>query len=210
MMTRTLSKVALMLLLASSPAYAVEAIYGVWIRGGHEDEKLNFYDCEGQLCAKAAIPPPDGSPAVLILRHAAKTAPNQWKGPIFNPENGKLYSATVTLDKPNELTLKGCLIAFLCQSETWTRDLTAPPDKASAPSPDKTSPGPAKTTTNPGTKTEASPAKTAPSSAKTVPTSAKTAPSTAKSPPAAAKPATGTDKKPPAADKKPPDAEPPQ
>jgi uncharacterized protein (DUF2147 family) len=209
MITRTLSKVALMLWLAS-PAYAGEAIYGVWIRGGHEDEKLDFYDCEGQLCAKAAVPPPDGSPAVLILRHAAKTAPNQWKGPIFNPENGKLYSATVTLDKPNEMTLKGCLIAFLCQSETWTRDTTAPPDKAGAPSQDKAGPGPAKTTTNPGTKTEPSPTKAAPSSAKTAPTPAKAAPSTAKSPPAATKPAPGTDKKPPAADKKPPDADPAQ
>jgi uncharacterized protein (DUF2147 family) len=207
MITRTLSKVALMLWLAS-PAYAGEAIYGVWIRGGHEDEKLDFYDCEGQLCAKAAVPPPDGSPAVLILRHAAKTAPNQWKGPIFNPENGKLYSATVTLDKPNEMTLKGCLIAFLCQSETWTRDMTAPP--AGAPSQDKAGPGPAKTTTNPGAKTEPSPTKAAPSSAKTAPTPAKAAPSTAKSPPAATKPAPSTDKKPPAADKKPPDAEPAQ
>jgi len=99
MMTRTLSKVALVLLLAS-PAYAVEAIYGVWVRGGHEDEKLEFYDCDGQLCAKETVLPKDGSPAIVILRHAAKVAPNEWKGPIFNPENSKLYSSTITLDKP--------------------------------------------------------------------------------------------------------------
>jgi uncharacterized protein (DUF2147 family) len=136
MMTRTLSKVALVLLLAS-PAYAVEAIYGVWVRGGHEDEKLEFYDCDGQLCAKETVLPKDGSPAIVILRHAAKVAPNEWKGPIFNPENSKLYSSTITLDKPNQLTLKGCLIAFLCQSETWTREIAAAPDKTPAPSPDK-------------------------------------------------------------------------
>ena len=34
MITRSLSKVALVLLLASSPAYAVEAIYGVWVPAG--------------------------------------------------------------------------------------------------------------------------------------------------------------------------------
>jgi uncharacterized protein (DUF2147 family) len=221
MMTRTLSKVALVLLLAS-PAFAGEAIYGVWVRGGHEDEKLEFYDCDGQLCAKETVLPPDGSPAIVILRHAAKVAPNQWKGPLFNPENSKLYSGTITLDKPNEFTLKGCLIAFLCQSETWTRDITAAPDKAAAPSPDKA--GPTKTTPNPGAKTDSNPTKTAPSPAKaapsadkTAPSSAKTAPSPAKAAPGAdkkapgaAKPTPGADKKPPAADKKPPDAEPAQ
>jgi len=194
-MTRTLSKVALVLLLAS-PAYAVEAIYGVWVRGGHEDEKLEFYDCDGQLCAKETVLPKDGSPAIVILRHAAKVAPNEWKGPIFNPENSKLYSSTITLDKPNQLTLKGCLIAFLCQSETWTREIAAAPDKTPAPSPDKAAPNSAKTAPSPG-------AKSAPTPAKTAPSTSKTAPSTGKTVPGAAKPT-------PSADKKTPDAGPAQ
>ena len=195
MMTRSLSKVALVLLLAS-PAYAVEAIYGVWVRGGHEDEKLEFYDCDGQLCAKETVLPKDGSPAIVILRHAAKVAPNEWKGPIFNPENSKLYSSTITLDKPNQLTLKGCLIAFLCQSETWTREIAAAPDKTPAPSPDKAAPNSAKTAPSPG-------AKPAPTPAKTAPSTSKTAPSTGKTSPGAAKPT-------PSADKKTPDAGPAQ
>ena len=114
----------------------------------------------------------------MILRHAAKVAPNEWKGPIFNPENGKLYPSTITLDKPNQLTLKGCLIAFLCQSETWTRDITAAPDKATAPSQDKAAPT-AKTTPSPGAKTEPKPAKTAPNTAKTAPSTDKNAPDAA-------------------------------
>ena len=202
MMTRTLSKVALVLLLAS-PAYAVEAIYGVWVRGGHEDEKLEFYDCDGQLCAKETVLPKDGSPAIVILRHAAKVAPNEWKGPIFNPENSKLYSSTITLDKPNQLTLKGCLIAFLCQSETWTREIAAAPDKTPAPSPDKAAPNSAKTAPSPGAKSAPTPAKTAPSTSKTAPSTGKTAPGAAKRTPSA-------DKGTPDADKKPPDAGPAQ
>jgi hypothetical protein len=197
------------MLCLASPAYSSEAIFGVWIRGGHEDEKLEFYDCEGQLCAKAAVPPPDGSPAVIILRHAAKAAPNQWKGPIFNPENGKLYSATVTLDKPNEMTLKGCLIAFLCQSETWTRDTTAAAEKAAPPSPDKAGAG-SKTPTSPNPKTDASATKTAPTSAKTAPSPGKSATGAAKSAPGTEKKSPAADKKPPDVDKKPPDAEPTQ
>ena len=195
MMTRTLSKVALVLLLAS-PAYAVEAIYGVWVRGGHEDEKLEFYDCDGQLCAKETVLPKDGSPAIVILRHAAKVAPNEWKGPIFNPENSKLYSSTITLDKPNQLTLKGCLIAFLCQSETWTREIAAAPDKTPAPSPDKAAPNSAKPAPSPGAKSARTPAKTAPSTSNAAPSTGKTAPG-------AAKPT-------PSADKKTPDAGPAQ
>jgi uncharacterized protein (DUF2147 family) len=186
MMTRSLCKVAFVLLLGSSPAYAAsEAIYGVWVRGGHEDEKLEFYDCDGQLCAKETVLPKDGSPAIVILRHAAKIAPNQWKGPLFNPENGKLYTGTVTLEKPNEFTLKGCLIAFLCQSETWTRDLTAAP--APAPSPDKAAPSSTKTAPSSGAKTAPSPTKTAPGATKSAPSTGKTAPS-------AAKPTPGADK----------------
>jgi len=203
MMTKTLSKVALVLLLASSPAYAGEAIYGIWVRGGHPDEKLEFYDCDGQLCAKETVLPQDGSPAIVILRHAAKIAPNEWKGPLFDPDNGKLYTGTITLDKPNQFTLKGCLIAFLCQSETWTRDVTAAPEKAPAPSPDKAAPSSAKTAPTPGAKPAPTPAKTAPSTSKSAPSAGKTAPG-------AAKPTPSADKKTPDADKKPPDAGPAQ
>ena len=193
-MTRSIGKVALLLLLAS-PAYAGEAIYGVWVRGGHEDEKLEFYDCDGQLCAKETVLPPDGSPAIVILRHAAKIAPNQWKGPLFDPDNGKLYTGTITLDKPNQFTLKGCLIAFLCQSETWTREVSAAPDKGPSPAPDKAAP---------------SATKTAPSATKTAPSATKTAPSATKTAPSAAKPTPGADKKTPGAEKKTPGAEPAQ
>ena len=207
MTMRLLGKVALVLLLVS-PSYAGEAIYGVWVRGGHDDEKLEFYDCDGQLCAKEIELQPDGSPATVILRHAAKTSPNQWKGELFNPENGKLYSGVITLDKPNQLTLKGCLIAFLCQSETWTRVVVkaAPgPDKA-APSADKTTPSADKTAPS-ADKAAPSAAKPAPGPAKANPSPAKAAPAPAKTAPGPAKTAPGAAKPAPGANKTPPDAE---
>ena len=109
-------------------AQAEEPIYGIWVRGGRQ-EKLEFFDCEGKLCARGVIPLPDGSPPPLILRNAPQTAPNQWKGDLYNPENGKLYSGTITLNNPKQLTLTGCLIAFLCQSETWTKVVKNTPTK---------------------------------------------------------------------------------
>lgn len=104
-------------------------IYGVWVREGHATDKLEFFDCQGKLCAKGVLPMLDGSPPPLVLRHAPKTGPNSWKGDLFNPEDGKTYTGKITYEPPNQLTLTGCLVAFLCQSETWTR-VSGPPKAA--------------------------------------------------------------------------------
>ena len=108
------------------PATAAEPIYGVWVRDGHPDDQLEFYDCSGKLCAKGTLPLPDGSPAPEILRNAAKNGANKWKGDLYNPEDGKTYGGEISYDTPTKLTLTGCLMGFLCQSETWTR-VPAPP-----------------------------------------------------------------------------------
>jgi len=131
--------------LASAPAFA-DGVHGIWSRDGHP-EKLEFYDCGGDLCAKGTRPMPDGSPAPVILRNAPKIGANQWKGDLFNPEDGKTYQGTITLESPTKLTLKGCLIAFLCKSESWTKVQSAKaPTAAAKPgaTPAKASPAPAK------------------------------------------------------------------
>jgi hypothetical protein len=108
-------------LCAPTAANAVDAIYGVWVREGHPDDKLEFYDCSGKLCAKGIEPMPDGSPPPEVLKNAAKTTPNNWEGEIVDPESGKTYIGKIKLDSPTSLTMTGCLVAFLCQSETWTK-----------------------------------------------------------------------------------------
>ncbi len=133
------SIVAATALFASYAASAVE-IYGVWSRDGHPTDKLEFFDCSGKLCAKGLLPMRDGSPPPLILRQAAKIGPNSWKGDLYNPEDGKTYTGKITFDSANQLTLSGCLVAFLCQSETWTRisgptKTAAPADKGVAKAP---------------------------------------------------------------------------
>ncbi|MCJ2013364.1 DUF2147 domain-containing protein [Methylobacterium sp. J-076] len=44
-----------------------------------------------------------------------------YEGQIYNSEDGKFYKVTIWTDAPGELTVKGCLIAFLCKSQTWTK-----------------------------------------------------------------------------------------
>lgn len=132
-MKKLLLSVAAAAAMFAPAAQAVE-IYGVWVREGHPTDKLEFFDCAGKLCAKGVLPMLDGSPAPMVLRHAPKIGPNNWKGDLFNPEDGKTYTGKITYEPPNQLTLTGCLVAFLCQSETWTR--VSGPTKPAAPSAD--------------------------------------------------------------------------
>lgn len=48
--------------------------------------------------------------------------PKEWTGgSIYNAEDGKTYSGTITLDGDNTLKLKGCVVVPLCKTQTWTR-----------------------------------------------------------------------------------------
>jgi uncharacterized protein (DUF2147 family) len=104
--------------------------HGVWRRpdGG---EQFSFYDCDGGLlCAKlVAVGKPEDAGAIgtVILRGAAKSGPNEWKGKLYNARDGKIYEGYVILRSANELKLKGCLWGVLCGGETWTRVAAAGP-----------------------------------------------------------------------------------
>lgn len=74
------------------------------------------------------------------LLRGLKPNPNgtEWQGKVYNPEDGKLYDATVSLADDNTLQLKGCLISFLCKTVPWTRVSDAPlPAPASKMAPKK-------------------------------------------------------------------------
>ena len=105
----------------SAPVMASEGIGGVWKRDGGDGGKLEFFDCKGKLCARGVVPLPDGSPPPLIIRNASKIGENSWKGDLYNPEDGKIYGGRVVLNSPTKLTLTGCLMELLCQSEGFIR-----------------------------------------------------------------------------------------
>ncbi len=104
--------------------------HGVWRRpdGG---EQFSFYDCDGGLlCAKlvsVAKPEDAGAIGTVILRGASRSGPNEWKGKLYNAQDGKIYDGYITLRSANELRLKGCLWGVLCGGETWTRVAAASP-----------------------------------------------------------------------------------
>lgn len=55
---------------------------------------------------------------------------DHWSGKAYNPDDGKVYSITfhVKTDKePNDQAdLRGCVLGFLCQTETFTRAKEVP------------------------------------------------------------------------------------
>ncbi|MBO9708937.1 MAG: DUF2147 domain-containing protein [Caulobacter sp.] len=48
--------------------------------------------------------------------------PDKWTGgKVYNANDGGTYSGTITVISPTSLKLKGCIVAPLCKTETWTR-----------------------------------------------------------------------------------------
>ena len=48
--------------------------------------------------------------------------PTKWTGgKVYNAADGGTYSGTIVLTSANSLKLKGCIVAPLCKTETWTR-----------------------------------------------------------------------------------------
>jgi uncharacterized protein (DUF2147 family) len=65
----------------------------------------------------------------LVPREAGK-----WQGEIYNSQNGKMYSASVSLADENTLDLEGCLFPnFMCLTQKWTRVTTPPPNALPLP-----------------------------------------------------------------------------
>ncbi|WP_396593533.1 DUF2147 domain-containing protein [Brevundimonas sp. R86498] len=48
--------------------------------------------------------------------------PTEWRGgSVYNPSDGRTYRGTITLTNANTLNLRGCVVAPLCRTQTWTR-----------------------------------------------------------------------------------------
>ncbi len=80
-----------------------------------------------------------GMPILLAMK---PNGPNEWKGEIYNAENGKIYDAKISLVGPDALKVAGCVLGGLfCGGQTWERykedETNAAPAKP-APPPGKT------------------------------------------------------------------------
>ena len=56
-----------------------------------------------------------------LLNGFESVSKTKWDdGTIYNPEDGKTYSSTLTLSKPGELEVEGCVMVF-CKTQLWKK-----------------------------------------------------------------------------------------
>ena len=149
-MTRLLSAALTSGLLAFIPSAALAAdasVIGDWlVKDGYANiridncggkmwgivvwEKAPGLDTENPDPAKRTRPTL-GMPVLMGLSPAKE--PGKWSGEIYNSNNGKMYSASISLADENTLDLEGCLVWPLCQTQKWTRVKTPPPNATPLP-----------------------------------------------------------------------------
>jgi uncharacterized protein (DUF2147 family) len=136
------------LLAPATPSHAASAAdpTGFWMKPDAEREsKIQVFKCgksKTQLCAKIAwLKDPNdskGNPlhdirnenaslrgrsivGLTIFSGLTPSAPNVWTGQIYNPEDGHMYSATLTVLSRKQITLRGCKAWLLCGERQWLR-----------------------------------------------------------------------------------------
>ena len=59
----------------------------------------------------------------LVILENFTGGPRKWTGgPLYDPKTGDgAKSGSLTLKGTDTLKVKGCLVAFLCRTQTWTR-----------------------------------------------------------------------------------------
>lgn len=103
---------------------------------------IRIVDCNGQLWGVVATeqtpggvdknnPDPKlrsrptlGMPVLIGMKPSNQ---NEWSGEIYNSQDGRTYSASISLLSADKLKVQGCVLGFLCGGENWTR--VATPDR---------------------------------------------------------------------------------
>ena len=123
---------------AGAPAFA-QGITGVWDTGTNGAE-VEIAPCGAAMCGtlltsnaiKASADAKDVENNDRALRDRPlkgvtmltgfSGGPERWSGgKPYNPADGKTYSGTITLEGPDTLKLRGCVVAPLCSTREWTR-----------------------------------------------------------------------------------------
>ncbi len=58
---------------------------------------------------------------LVIMADGKKKGDAGWEGSLYNRDNGKTYSGSITVKSKDAIELSGCVAAVICRSATWTR-----------------------------------------------------------------------------------------
>lgn len=118
------------------PAFAGDAdgLVGIWLTDGG-DSRIRIAPCGPAYCGTIVwartedIDRHNPDPALrkrpIVGATLTKTMRPDGRGGLagamYNPDNGKTYDVTMQARGDNGLEVGGCVLGFLCGSETWTR-----------------------------------------------------------------------------------------
>ncbi|MFB9262441.1 DUF2147 domain-containing protein [Bradyrhizobium erythrophlei] len=114
---------------------------GVWLTQSG-DAKIKVSRCGSALCGrvvwlkdpidkatgKRQLDDKNANPAlrnrpvigISLFINMQADGPNKWSGQIYNADDGKTYTSSVTLLSSGSLNVRGCM-GTLCAGEDWTR-----------------------------------------------------------------------------------------
>jgi uncharacterized protein (DUF2147 family) len=127
----------LMLLSASHGlAQSADDVLGTW-ENPDNGSHIRIAKCGGGVCATIVKVKDPGRTdehnpdpklrerkvqGVTIMSGAKQTGDKTWSGKLYNTQDGKTYSGTLTVVDKNSLKLQGCVLGgLICQGPTWTR-----------------------------------------------------------------------------------------
>jgi uncharacterized protein (DUF2147 family) len=91
--------------------------YAVWLKTPNDDKgqpRVDFKNTDAKKRSRPSL----GHQLIMGLK---PNADNRYEGQIYNADDGKLYDVSIWTEEPGELNVRGCLMGFLCGSQTWTR-----------------------------------------------------------------------------------------
>jgi uncharacterized protein (DUF2147 family) len=89
-----------------------------WLREPNDETGKPKTDKNNADAAKRGRPL-IGVPIVLSMKPSGT---DKWAGQVYNAEDGKTYSGSVTLTGATSLKLEGCVMGgMICKGQTWTR-----------------------------------------------------------------------------------------
>jgi uncharacterized protein (DUF2147 family) len=116
-----------------STSASAQSPNGTWLTESGET-RVRIAPCGGNLCGTIAwvkTPAKDSKNPNAALRDRNVVGVNmitmkpagdkKWTGSLYNYQEGKTYSGTLTQTGENTLSLSGCVAAVFCRSQTWTR-----------------------------------------------------------------------------------------
>jgi uncharacterized protein (DUF2147 family) len=141
LLPRALIATALLCLGPAIPASAADPV-GTWLTEGGKS-RVRISKCGDAICGAIAwlrepndetgkpntdknnadaskrSRPLIGVPIVLSMKPSGG---EKWTGQVYNAEDGKTYSGSVTLTGATSLKLEGCVMGgMICKGQTWTR-----------------------------------------------------------------------------------------